>query len=137
MSRSRRGRVLVMDDEDIVRAVISRLLLQCCYAELAREGSEMLRIYREAKESGKIFDAVILDLIIQEGMGGQEALQHLLVFDPDVKVIVSSGYAHNPLMTNFREYGLAGFLPKPYKIEELERVMNEVISSPHKKAKSS
>jgi len=129
ISRSRRGRVLVMDDEEIVRAVISRLLLQCGYdSELAREGSEMLRVYREAKESGKTFDAVILDLIIQEGMGGQEALKHLLAFDPDVKVIVSSGYSHNPVMTNFREYGLAGFLPKPYKIEELERVMNEVIS---------
>ena len=138
ISRSRRGRVLVMDDEEIVRAVISRLLLQCGYdSVLAREGSEMLRLYREAKESGKIFDAVILDLIIQEGMGGKEALKHLLAFDPDVKVIVSSGYLHNPVMTNFREYGLAGFLPKPYKLEELERVMNEVISSPHEKTKSS
>jgi signal transduction histidine kinase/ActR/RegA family two-component response regulator len=138
ISRSRRGRVLVMDDEEIVRAVISRLLLQCGYdSELAREGSEMLRIYREAKESGKTFDAVILDLIIQEGMGGQEALKHLLAFDPDVKVIVSSGYSHNPVMTNFREYGLAGFLPKPYKLEELERVMNEVTSPPRYNAKLS
>lgn len=131
MSHAHRGRVLVMDDEEIVRAVISRLLQQCGYdAELAREGSEMLRIYRQAKESGKTFDAVILDLIIQEGMGGQEALKHLLSFDPDAKVIVSSGYAHNPVMTNFREYGLAGFLPKPYKLEELERVMSKVVARP-------
>ena len=131
MSRSRRGRVLVMDDEEIVRAVVSRLLQQCGYdADLAREGSEMLRMYRDAKESGKIYDAVILDLIIQEGMGGKEALKHLLAFDPDVRVIVSSGYAHNPVMTNFREYGLAGFLPKPYRLEELERVMNDILSSP-------
>ncbi len=130
ISRSRRGRVLVMDDEEIVRAVVSRLLLQCGFdSELAREGSEMLRLYRTAKDSGKTFDAVILDLIIHEGMGGQEALKHLLAFDPEVKVIVSSGYAHSPVMTNFREYGLAGFLPKPYKLEELERVMNEVIPS--------
>ncbi len=130
ISRSRRGRVLVMDDEEIVRAVVSRLLQQCGFdSELAREGSEMLRIYREAKGSGNTFDAVILDLIIHEGMGGQEALKHLLAFDPEVKVIVSSGYSHSPVMTNFREYGLAGFLPKPYKLEELERVMNEVIPS--------
>jgi len=130
ISQSRRGRILVMDDEEIVRIVVSRLLQQCGYeTELAREGVEMLRLYREAKEAGKIFEAVILDLIIQEGMGGQEAIKHLLAYDPNVKVIVSSGYSHNPIMTNFREYGFVGFLPKPYKLDELRRVMSEVTSS--------
>lgn len=132
ISQSRRGKVLVMDDEEIVRIVVSRLLQQCGYeTELAREGAEMLRLYREAKEAGKTFDAVILDLIIQDGMGGQEAIKHLLAYDPDVKVIVSSGYSHNPIMINFREFGFVGFLPKPYKLEELRRVMSEVTSSVH------
>lgn len=132
ISQSRRGKVLVMDDEEIVRIVVSRLLQQCGYeTELAREGAEMLRLYREAKEAGKTFDAVILDLIIQDGMGGQEAIKHLLAYDPDVKVIVSSGYSHNPIMINFRDFGFVGFLPKPYKLEELRRVMSEVTSSVH------
>ena len=130
ISRSRRGMVLVMDDEEIVRVVVNRLLLQCGFeTELAKDGVEMLRLYREAKEAGKTFVAVILDLIIQEGMGGQEAIKQLLAYDPDVKVIVSSGYSHNPIMTNFREYGFAGFLPKPYKLEELRRIMNEITSA--------
>lgn len=130
ISQSRRGRILVMDDEEIVRIVVSRLLQQCGYeTELAKDGVEMLKLYREAKEAGKNFEAVILDLIIQEGMGGQEAIKHLLAYDPNVKVIVSSGYSHNPIMTNFREYGFAGFLPKPYKLDELRRVMSEVTSS--------
>jgi PAS domain S-box-containing protein len=130
ISRSRRGMVLVMDDEEIVRVVVNRLLLQCGFeTELAKDGVEMLRLYREAKEAGKTFEAVILDLIIQEGMGGQEAIKQLLAYDPDVKVIVSSGYSHNPIMTNFREYGFAGFLPKPYKLEELRRIMNEITSA--------
>ena len=119
-----------MDDEEIVRIVVSRLLQQCGYeTELAKEGVEMLRLYREAKEAGKTFEAVILDLIIQDGMGGQEAIKHLLAYDPHVKVIVSSGYSHNPIMTNYREYGFVGFLPKPYKLDELRRVMSEVTSS--------
>jgi len=129
-SQSRRGRILVMDDEEIVRIVVSRLLQQCGYeTELAKEGVEMLRLYREAKEARKTFEAVILDLIIQDGMGGQEAIKHLLAYDPHVKVIVSSGYSHNPIMTNYREYGFVGFLPKPYKLDELRRVMSEVTSS--------
>jgi CheY-like chemotaxis protein len=130
MSQSRRGRVLVMDDEEIVRGVVSRLLQQCGFETVvAEEGVEMLRLYREAKEAGKSFEAVILDLVIQEGMGGQEAIKHLLAYDPHVKVIISSGYSHNPIMTHFREYGFVGFLPKPYKLDELRRVMSEVTSS--------
>ncbi len=129
-SQMRRGRVLVMDDEEIVRAVVSRLLQQCGYeSETSRDGTEMLRLYRENREAGKKFDLVILDLIIQEGMGGQEAIKHLLAYDPSAKVIVSSGYSHNPLMTNFREFGFTGFLPKPYKLDELKRVLTEVSRS--------
>jgi two-component system, cell cycle sensor histidine kinase and response regulator CckA len=129
MTSRRKGKILIMDDEEIVRVVVTRLLLQCGFeAELAREGEEMLRLYREAKEAGRPFEAVILDLIIQEGMGGQEAIKHLLAYDPHVKVIVSSGYSHDPIMTNFREYGFTSFLPKPYKLEELRRVLTEVVA---------
>ena len=127
--RPGKGRILIMDDEEIVRVVVTRLLLQCGFeAELAGEGEEMLRLYREAKDAGRPFEAVIPDLIIQDGMGGREAIKHLLAYDPHVKVIVSSGYSHDPIMANFRGYGFAGFLPKPYKLEELKRVLNEVIS---------
>jgi two-component system cell cycle sensor histidine kinase/response regulator CckA len=124
----RKGKVLVMDDEEIVRIVVQRLLLQCGFeAELAKDGAEMLRLYREAKETGKPYAAVILDLIIQSGMGGQEAMKNLIDYDPDAKVIVSSGYSNDSIMANFRDYGFSGFLPKPYKIEELKRVMKDII----------
>lgn len=126
----RRKRILVMDDEEIVRVVINRLLLQCGFeAELSKDGNEMLRLYHEAKEGKNPFDLVILDLIIQDGMGGQEAMINLLSYDSSAKVIVSSGYSNDPIMTNFREYGFSGFLPKPYKLEELKRVLKEVFFS--------
>ncbi len=127
---SRKGKILVMDDEEIVRVVVQRLLLQCGFeAELTKDGAEMLRQYREAKEAGRPFEAVILDLIIQNGMGGQEAMKNLLAYDPDVKVLVSSGYSNDPIMANFRDYGFSGFLPKPYKLDELKRAMKDIIYS--------
>ncbi len=126
---SLRGKILIMDDEEIVRVVANRLLLQCGFeTELARNGEDMLRLYRTAKDAGSPFVAVIMDLIIQDGMGGREAIQHLLTYDPHAKVIVSSGYSYDPIMASFRKYGFSGFLPKPYKLEELKRVLAEVIS---------
>lgn len=127
---ARKGKILVMDDEEIVRVVVERLLLQCGFeAELTRDGAEMLRLYREAKEAGRPFDAVILDLIIQNGMGGQEAMKNLIAYDPDVRVIVSSGFSNNPIMANFKNYGFSCFLPKPYKLDELKRVMKDIIKN--------
>jgi CheY-like chemotaxis protein len=119
-----------MDDEEIVRMVVKRLLLQCGFeAELTKDGAEMLGLYREAKEAGRPFDAVILDLIIENGMGGQEAMKNLIAYDPDVRVIVSSGYSNDSIMANFRDYGFSGFLPKPYRLDELKRAMKEIIYS--------
>ncbi len=125
---AKRGKILVMDDEEIVRVVVQRLLLQCGFeADLTKDGAEMLRLYREAKEAGRPFEAVILDLVIQNGMGGQEAMKNLIEYDPEVKVIVSSGYSNDPIMANFRDYGFSGFLPKPYKLDELKRAMKDII----------
>lgn len=125
-----KGRVLVMDDEEIVRVVVERLLLQCGFeAELTKDGVEMLGLYRKAKEAGRPFEAVILDLVIQNGMGGKEAMNHLLQYDPEVRVVVSSGYSNDPIMANFMDYGFSCFLPKPYKLDELKRVMNKIVCS--------
>ena len=81
-----RGKILVMDDEEIVRLVVGKLLNQCGYeAELARDGEEMLKMYKAAGETGQPFKAVIMDLGIEGGMGGQEAIKHLLAYRPSCK----------------------------------------------------
>lgn len=124
-----KGKILVMDDEEIVRLVISKLLNQCGYnAELVGNGKEMLGIYKAAMEAGNPFDAVIMDLVIEEGMGGQEAIKHLLELDPKAKAIVSSGYSNAPVMSHFQEFGFMGFLAKPYRLDELGRVLHETLA---------
>lgn len=129
--RSGRGKVLVMDDEEAVRAVLQRLLNQCgCEVVLSHDGEEMLRRYQEAMESGEPFEAVIMDLIVQEGMGGLEAIHRLFEIDPKAIAIVSSGYSNDPAMASFREYGFSGVLAKPYKLEELRRVLHDVLGRP-------
>jgi two-component system, cell cycle sensor histidine kinase and response regulator CckA len=123
------GRILVMDDEEIVRLVAGKLLNQCGYeAELAQDGEEMLTAYKNALRAGNPFHAVIMDVGIRKGMGGQEAIRHLLEIDPHAKAIVSSGYAHTPVMSRFKEFGFAGFLAKPYRLEELGRILHEALS---------
>jgi len=127
---SDRKKVLVMDDEEIVRTVIERMLAQCgCETEFAADGREMLRLYREAMDAGRPFDAVIIDLVVAAGMGGKEAIKELLLIDPGARAVVSSGYSDDLIMSDYRNYGFRGVLAKPYKITKLSRVLLEVMSA--------
>lgn len=125
-----RGRVLVMEDEGLVQTVIARMLDQCGFdADFAKNGEETLEFYARAIESGKYYDAVIMDLIIPGGMGGRETIGKLLELDPEVKAVVSSGYSSDPIMANYREYGFKYVLPKPYKMEELCTILSKAKSA--------
>lgn len=122
------GKVLLMDDEEIVRKVAGKMLEHLGYeVEFAKDGAEAIELYKKAKESGEPFDAVIMDLTIPGGMGGKEAIQRLLEIDPQVKAIVSSGYSNDPIMSNFIEYGFSGVVVKPYKIEDLSKTLHEIM----------
>jgi CheY-like chemotaxis protein len=95
--------------------------------ELAADGAEGIELYKNARDSGRPFQAVIMDLTIPGGMGGEQAIRELVEIDPHAKVIVSSGYSNDPLMSNFREYGFSGVVQKPYTIEDLAAVLHKVI----------
>ncbi len=124
-----RGKILVMDDDEIVRVVVGRMLAQCGYeADFAEDGDKAVDIYKKGMESGQPFDAVIIDLIIPAGMGGKEAIKKLLEIDHDIKAIVSSGYSDDPVVANFKEYGFRGALAKPYEIAELRQMLHRVIT---------
>ena len=122
-------RILVMDDEEMVRNVTAALLGHIGYeVELAVDGVEAIEMYKGAMESGKAYDAVILDLTNKIGMGGVETIERLLKIDPDVKAIVATGYSSDPILSNFREQGFCGSLSKPFTLDELKTVLSEVVA---------
>ncbi len=124
------GRILVMDDEDIVRDVLHRSLTHLGYMVVsAHEGNEAITLYAQALKSGQPFDAVIMDLTIPGGMGGREAVIKLREIDPGVKAIVSSGYSDDPIMARFRDYGFSGVVSKPYTLKTLSETIHSVIEN--------
>lgn len=124
------GRVLIVDDEEAIRALVEFTLNELGYevtgAETALEG---INIYREKFEADERFDVVILDLTLPGGMGGKEALKHLMEVDPTVNAIVSSGYAMDSAMSRYQDIGFRGVIAKPYEVAELGRTVNDVIQS--------
>ncbi len=122
------GKILVMDDEAMVRDVLDKMLTRIGYdPRFAKDGAEALELFREAEESGEKFAAVILDLTVPGGMGGKETVEKLLEIRPNVKAIVSSGYSDAPIMADFATYGFRGVILKPYKIATLSEVLHQVI----------
>lgn len=125
----RRCRILVMDDEDIVREVAGELIRAVGHdPEFAEHGEAALAVYQEAMSAGRPFDLVVLDLTIRGGMGGQETMQKLLELDKGVRAIVSSGYSDDEAMADYLGRGFRAFLKKPYKMDDLNRVINEVMT---------
>jgi len=122
-----KGRVLVMDDEEMLRDVVGEMLSLIGFeAVFARDGAEAVELYRRNLEIGHVFDAVIIDLTIPGGMGGKQTVQKLLEIDPKVKAIVTSGYFDDPVIFQYEKFGFKGFVPKPYRIEDLAKVMLEI-----------
>jgi PAS domain S-box-containing protein len=125
-----RGRILVMDDEqDVLKSVEIFMKSSGYEIEIAEDGNQAIEIYKHAKETGRDFDAVILDLTIPGGMGGKETIKKLLEIDPKVKAIVSSGYADDQIMAEYRDYGFMATLSKPYNDKELSKTLHEVITT--------
>lgn len=126
--KSLSGRILVMDDEKIIRQVIEEMLTELgCKTVTVPDGETALALYRQAAEENQPFDAVILDLTVRGGMGGQETFEYLRDFDQDVKAIVSSGYSNDPIMASYRDFGFCDVVTKPYRIEEMYEVMKRLL----------
>jgi two-component system, cell cycle sensor histidine kinase and response regulator CckA len=124
------GRVLVMDDESIVRDIASLLLTRCGYqVETVNDGEAAIAAYTAARQSGESFDLVILDLTIRGGMGGRQAAERLLALDPTAKLVVSSGYSEDPVMADYRGFGFCAAVAKPYNIEELSQAVRRVLTT--------
>lgn len=124
-----RGKILMMDDERMLRNLVAQMLSQFGFDDvaLAQDGTEAVELYRSALESGKPFDTVILDLTVRGGMGGKTAVQKLLEINPHVKAVVLSAYFNDPVMTDYKKFGFAAALPKPFTKKALKDTLSRVL----------
>jgi PAS domain S-box-containing protein len=121
-------RVLVLEDEKMMQKVLLKLLKKLGYeVEISEEGSDTVERYLKALKEEKPYAVLILDLGIPAGKGGLEVIQELSTLDPNVKGIVSSGYNSNPIVANYKDYGFSGVLSKPYTVEQLKQVLNDIL----------
>ena len=119
--------ILLVDDEEIVLEVGEQLLAKLGYRVLtAKGGMEAVRL---CESDGRRIDAVILDMIMP-GLGGGETFDALRSIDPDVRVLLSSGYSFNEEAGAILKRGARGFIQKPFSLSALSKKIREVIDGP-------
>jgi PAS domain S-box-containing protein len=125
------ARVLVLDDEEAICMII-----QCALEDLGHEvtvthdGKDAVAAYEDALRENRRFDLVVSDLSIPGGMGGKDTIKRLCEIDPEVRAIVSSGYANDPVMSRYEDFGFTGMIAKPYSIDAMCQKVAEVLSIP-------
>ncbi|MBM4398119.1 MAG: response regulator, partial [Deltaproteobacteria bacterium] len=116
----RRGRVLVMDDEPVIREMLGEVLGRAGFeVDGAPDGEQAVAAWERALREKRPYDLAIVDLTVPGGMGGREAVLKLRAIDPGCKAIVSSGYSNDPVMARSRDEGFDGVCVKPYRLSDL------------------
>lgn len=124
------GRILAMDDEAGIRTLLSAILKHFGYeTTTVSDGAEAIREYTEARQAGRPYSAVIMDLTIPGGMGGKETIRALREIDPQVRAIVCSGYSNDPVLAEYQKYGFIARVEKPYRMQELGKVLRMALAS--------
>ena len=122
------GRVLLMDDDAKIAALTGTMLTSLDYKyDLATNGEEAIALYKRYQNIGRPYDAVILDLTVIGGMGGEECFKTLQELDPEVRAIVSSGYDNDDMARKYLDMGFCGYLTKPYRVTDLGKVLKAVL----------
>ena len=116
-------KILILEDEMTISRMLDRILSKLGHiVTCVDSGEEAIDLYRDDG-----YDFVILDLVIPNGLGGEETFAALKQFDPAVRAIVSSGYSGNSIMGNFSAFGFKAALPKPYNLAELNHAIKIVM----------
>ena len=120
------GTILLVDDEEPIRALGARMLSHLGFEVLlAADGREALEVYRDRRTEIAL---VLLDLTMPR-MDGEETDEQLRQLDPEVKVVISSGYAESDVASRFAGKGLAGFVHKPYTLVQLRDAMRSALEA--------
>ena len=118
-----KGTFLIMDDEELVRDVLEKMLKLLGYkADCVANGQAAVAMYTKSFKAGTPYQAVLLDLTVPGGMGAEQTLKHLKNLDPNVRALVISGYIAHPLMQSPEIYGFCGAIAKPIRVEHLESI---------------
>jgi two-component system, cell cycle sensor histidine kinase and response regulator CckA len=129
ITKSAKNKILLIDDEQILLDVTSSMLIHLGYeVATAQCHQEALDIYGKAKEDGRPFSLVVIDLTLRGDEGGETAIRRWLAIHPEVKAVISSGYNRDPVIEEYWKYGFAGALTKPYTLVELEKELAKIIA---------
>lgn len=120
-------KVLIMDDEFMIRKVASKMLDVLGFENKAVcDGEEAIEEYSRSIETGQPYDVIIMDLTIPGGMGGVEAVKHILKINEKAKVVVSSGYSSDSTISDFKKQGFSMRMEKPYTLDSLEKILESL-----------
>ncbi len=123
------GRILVMDDEEVVRNIISEMLSAIGFTvTCTASGAEAMHFFLEETRAGTPFAGLIVDLTVPGGMGGIDIINEIRGHDPDVPVFVISGYSGDPVLAKPWEYGFTASLKKPFQLRELKDMLEAHIA---------
>ena len=124
------GRILFMDDDPKICELTGAMIASLDYThDVARNGDEAVQLYRRYLNVNRPYDAVLLDLTVIGGMGGEECFKRLRELDPDVRAIVTSGYDDDDMIKRYLEMGFVGYITKPYRVGDLGRVLKSVLGT--------
>jgi two-component system cell cycle sensor histidine kinase/response regulator CckA len=113
-----------VDDEDMILDVGTQILEKMGHKVMkAKSGQEAIEIYEKHRD---LINLVILDMIMP-GVGGGETYDRIKTINPEVKVLLSTGYSINGQATEILERGCNGFIQKPFRMKELSHKIREVL----------
>jgi two-component system, cell cycle sensor histidine kinase and response regulator CckA len=122
------GRVLFMDDDEHICSLTAAMLESLDYKfDIAKKGEDAVVLYKRYMNIGRPYDAVIMDLTVIGGMGGEDTFNILRDLDKDVRAIVSSGYDNDEMAKQYLDMGFCGYLTKPYRVTDLGKVLKAVL----------
>jgi DNA-binding NtrC family response regulator len=117
-----------MDDDEHICSLTGGMLESLGYKyDIARNGDEAIQLYKRYLNIRRKYDAVITDLTIIGGMGGEQTFKQIRVLDPEVCAIMASGYDNDEMARQFIEMGFCGYLSKPYRVKDLGEILKKVL----------
>ncbi len=123
-------RILVMDDDPSICKICTLLLNRIGYeVDTVPSGEEAITYFAQALKSRTPYHAVILDLTVQSGMGGMEAVKKLRTLDPSVYAIMASGSSVDNMIASYQSHGFNAVLPKPFRLQDITECMQKIPSS--------